>query len=141
MQTSQVRKRCFDLSVLDLSNAINKVKMEIKQKNDISIAYITIIFEMNTIMNQVSKCADWLNGLAKKLLDKLKKKKLIAELSNMRMKRKDYPEVLSRALSAIDEKCEDSRVSFDETEWVAALITAASKFYLSSINSQKGQLE
>ena len=38
-------------------------------------------------------------------------------------------------------KCEDSRVSVYETEFLSALSAAASKDYLSSNNTQKGQLE
>ena len=63
---------------------------------------------------------------------------LRAELSKVKMKRKDNPEVLSSVLSAIKNKYEDTGVSNDETELLAALIAAAPKDYLSSTNTQKG---
>ena len=49
--------------------------------------------------------------------------------------------MLSSALSASKNKYKDSGASIDEAELVAALIPAATKDYLSSINIQKGHLE
>ena len=49
--------------------------------------------------------------------------------------------MLSGALSAIRNKYEDARVSVDEKELVAALIAAALKGYLNSINILKGKIE
>ena len=56
---------------------------------------------------------------------------LRAELSNIRMKRKDDPDMLSSTLTAMKNKYEDHGISVDETELVAALIAAAHKDYLS----------
>ena len=61
------------------------------------------------------------------------------ELSQVRMKRKDDPDVLSSAFTVIKNKDEDAGVSVDEL--VAALIAAVPKDDLSSINTQKCHLE
>ena len=61
---------------------------------------------------------------------------LRAELSKVKMKRNDYPEVLSKVLSIIKNKYGDAGVSVDQKEWVAALIAEAPKDYLSSIHTQ-----
>ena len=60
---------------------------------------------------------------------------LRAKLSNVRMKRKDDPEVQSSALSAIKNKYEGAGVSVDGTELVTALVAAAPKDDLRSINT------
>ena len=59
-------KDVLDPSVLDLINTIDEVKIEMKHKNNMVIAYIKKIFEMNMIMNHVNKCQsfDWPNELA-----------------------------------------------------------------------------
>ena len=62
------------------------------------------------------------------------------ELSKVKMN-KDDTVVLSNALSAIKNKTEDSGESVGERALVAALIAAAQKDYLSSINTGKGQWE
>ena len=41
----------FDPFILDPNNAIDKAKFDIKHKNDIAIAYITMAFKTNTAMN------------------------------------------------------------------------------------------
>ena len=51
------------------------------------------------------------------------------ELSKVR--KKDDPEVLSNALSAIENECELAGVSVDEIEFVTALISAAPRDCLS----------
>ena len=74
---------------------------------------------MNTAVNYVNDCKsiDWPNGLERKMLEELWKWTqpsdltamflLRAELSKARMKRKYDPELLSSALSAIENKNKD----------------------------------
>ena len=57
------------------------------------------------------------------------------------MKRNDVIEVLSNMLSANENKHEDAGVSVEETDFLAALIAAASIDNLISINYQRGQLK
>ena len=52
---------------------------------------------------------------------------LIGELSMIRMKRKDDPEVLHSTLTASKNKYEETVVSVDEMELVEALIAEAPK--------------
>ena len=66
---------------------------------------------------------------------------LRAELSNLHMKKNNNLEVLCSTLSAIKNKYEDAGVSVDKTELVSALVAEAPKDYLSSVNTQKDQLE
>ena len=79
------------------------------------MAYITMAFETNTNMNHVNKCrsSDLPHGLAWKLLEGLRKwaqssdlaamLELRGNLSNVRLKRKDYPDVLSRICGSFDD--------------------------------------
>ena len=55
---------------------------------------------------------------------------LRAELSKVRMIRKDYVKVPSSALLAIENKNKNARVSVDETEWGEELIVAVIRDYL-----------
>ena len=65
----------LDLSDLDLSNAINKAKIEMKHENDMVMVYITMAFKTNTTMNHVDECksTDWTIRLVGKLLEELRK--------------------------------------------------------------------
>ena len=106
-----------------------------------------LTFEMNATINHVNKSlsAFWLNGLAGKLLENLRKwthssgltslLELQAELSKVRKKRKEDPEVLSSVPSAIRNKYKCAGVSVDEIKLVAALIAEDPKDYLSSMNT------
>ena len=66
---------------------------------------------------------------------------LRAESRKLRMERKDDSKVISSIPIATKDKYDDAGVLVDETKLVAALISAAPKDYLSSINTQKGHLE
>ena len=72
----------LDPSVLDLSNALNKEKIKMKQKT-MAIAYVTMAFEVNTTTIHVNKCksAYWPNGLAAKLLEELRKRAQPSDLT------------------------------------------------------------
>ena len=87
----------------------------------------SLAFETNTAMNHVKRCKStgWPNDFAAKSLEEFRTwtqpsdlaamLELRAELSKVRIKRKGDSEVLSNALGAIQNKCEDAGVSADET--------------------------
>ena len=64
----------FNPSVLDPNNPIDHAKIEMKHKNYMVMAFITMAFK-NIAMNHINKCksSDWSNGLAWKLFEDLRK--------------------------------------------------------------------
>ena len=54
--TNLQKKRCVGSVCLDPNNAINKAKIEMKCKNNVTMAYISITFEANMAMNHVNIC-------------------------------------------------------------------------------------
>ena len=59
-----LRKRCKPAkegkesfgSFLNQSNPIDKAKIEMKERNDVAMAYLTMPFDTNKAMNHVNKC-------------------------------------------------------------------------------------